>query len=59
MAFVGLGLPSLTTTLAKLHHDRALIFSTEVGVMGWDPPLAEMDHAPNGIADPLLNRGAA
>ncbi len=59
VAFVGLGLPVLTTTLTKVHHDRALIFNTEVGVMDWDPPLAEVDHAPNGIADPLLNRGAA
>jgi glutaconate CoA-transferase subunit B len=59
VTFVGLGLPVLTTTLAKVHHDPALIFCTEVGVMDWDPPTSEVDHAPNGIADPILNRGAA
>jgi len=59
VAFVGLGLPVFTTTLAKLHHDPALIYCTEVGVMDWDPPTSEVDHAPNGIADPILNRGAA
>ena len=59
VAFVGLGLPVLTTTLAKVHHDPALTFCTEVGVVDWDPPVSEVDHAPNGIADPILNRGAA
>ena len=47
VAFVGLGLPVLTTTLTRVHHDRALIFNTEVGVMDWDPPLAEVDRYGN------------
>jgi glutaconate CoA-transferase subunit B len=58
VAFVGMGLPLLTTTLAKLHHDRELIFATEVGVLDWDPDPAEIDHAPSGIGDPILSRGA-
>jgi glutaconate CoA-transferase subunit B len=59
VAFVGLGLPLLATTLAKLHHDPGIIFTTELGIADWDPPAHEVDHAPHGIADPILNRGAA
>jgi glutaconate CoA-transferase subunit B len=59
VAFVGMGLPLLATTLAKLHHDPALIFTTEVGVADWEPPADEVDYAPNGVADPILDRGAA
>lgn len=59
VAFVGLGLPLLATTLAKLHHDPGIVFTTELGIGDWDPPPAEVDHAPHGIADPILNRGAA
>lgn len=58
-AFVGMGLPVLAATITKLHHDRMLVFNTEVGAGDWNPPPAEVDHAPSGIADPILNRGAA
>jgi glutaconate CoA-transferase subunit B len=58
-AFVGMGLPMLATALAKFAHNPALIYSTEVGVGDWDPPLAEIDRAPNGVADPILDRSAA
>ena len=59
MTFIGMGLPLLSTSLAKLHHDPGLVFTTEVGVMDWDPPATEVDHAPFGIGDPILCRGAA
>ena len=59
VAFVGLGLPLLATTLTKLHHDPALVFTTEIGIADWQPEPELVDHAPNGIGDPILNRGAA
>ena len=59
VAFVGMGLPLLATTLAKLHHDRDIVFTTELGIADWEPPAGEVDHAPHGIGDPILNRGAA
>jgi glutaconate CoA-transferase subunit B len=58
-AFVGMGLPMLATALAKFAHDPGLIYSTEVGVGDWDPAPSEVDHAPSGIGDPILDRGAA
>ena len=57
--FVGMGLPMLATAIAKLHHNPALAYCTEVGVGDWNPPPDEVDHAPNGVADPILDRGAA
>ena len=57
-AFVGMGLPMLATAIAKLHHDPDLYYNTEVGVADWDPFVAEVDHAPSGVADPILDRGA-
>ena len=57
--FVGMGLPMLATAIAKLHHNPALAYCTEVGVGDWNPDPAEVDHAPNGVADPILDRGAA
>ncbi len=57
--FVGMGLPMLATAIAKLHHNPALAYCTEVGVGDWNPPPDEVDHAPNGVADPILYRGAA
>jgi glutaconate CoA-transferase subunit B len=57
--FVGMGLPMLATAIAKLHHNPALAYCTEVGVGDWNPPPGEVDHAPNGVADPILDRGAA
>ena len=59
VAFVGLGLPLLVATLSKLHHDPALVFTTEVGIGDWAPEPELVDHAPFSIADPLLSRGAA
>lgn len=57
-AFVGMGLPMLATAVTKLHHDRDLYYNTEVGVADWDPAFAEVDRAPSGVADPILDRGA-
>jgi glutaconate CoA-transferase subunit B len=57
--FVGLGLPVFAMTLAKLHHDPGLVYTTELGIGDWNPEPELVDHAPNGIADPILNRGAA
>ena len=59
VAFVGQGLPVLSTTLTKLHHDPTLVFTTELGIADWDPPAHEIDHAPVSIAEPILTRGAA
>lgn len=58
-AFVGMGLPMLATALAKFLYDPGLVYSTEVGIGDWDPALTDVDHAPNGVADPILDRGAA
>ena len=57
--FVGMGLPMLATAIAKLHINPALVYCTEVGVGDWNPDPPEVDHAPNGVADPILDRGAA
>jgi glutaconate CoA-transferase, subunit B len=57
--FVGMGLPMLATAIAKLHINPTLVYCTEVGVGDWNPPPDEVDHAPNGVADPILDRGAA
>lgn len=58
-AFVGMGLPMLAAALAKYQYDPELFYNTEVGVADWDPPLSEVDHAPNGVADPILDRHAS
>lgn len=57
-AFVGMGLPMLATAITKLHHDPSLYYNTEVGVADWDPFPLEVDRAPSGVADPILDRGA-
>ena len=57
--FVGLGLPLLAATLAKLLHiPRAQLF-TEVGVFDWVPDLNVVNRAPIHIADLPLFVGAA
>lgn len=56
-AFVGMGLPMLATAIAKELHKPQLHFSTEVGVGDWRPQ--HMERAPDGVADPVLNDGAA
>jgi glutaconate CoA-transferase subunit B len=58
-AFVGMGLPMLAAAIAKLAINPGLVYCTEVGVGDWNPPPSEVDHAPNGVADPILDRGAA
>ena len=58
-AFVGMGLPMLAAAVTKLHLDPAIYYSTEVGVADWDPSFEEVDRAPSGVADPILDRGAA
>jgi glutaconate CoA-transferase subunit B len=57
--FVGMGLPMLAAALAKFLYDPGLVYSTEVGIGDWDPAFTDVDHAPNGVADPILDRGAA
>lgn len=58
-AFVGMGLPLLASTFAKFAYKPELVMVTEAGIMDWDPAEAEVDHAPWGVADPILTRHAA
>lgn len=58
-AFVGMGLPMLATALAKFAHNPGLVYCTEVGIGDWHPNFDEVDRAPAGVADPILDRGAA
>ena len=58
VVMVGLGLPVLSGTLAKLLHAPDIAFCTEVGAFDWQPP-AEGARAPIGISDLNLNPGAA
>jgi glutaconate CoA-transferase subunit B len=58
VVMVGLGLPVLSGTLAKLLHAPEIAFCTEVGAFDWLPP-AEGARAPIGISDLNLNPGAA
>ncbi len=58
VALVGMGLPVLSGTLAKLLHAPEIAFCTEVGAFDWQPP-AEGARAPIGISDLILNPGSA
>ena len=57
--FLGLGLPLLAGTLAKLLHTPHAQLFTEVGVFDWAPDLELINRAPIHIADlPLFVRPA-
>lgn len=58
VVLVGMGLPVLSGTLAKLLHAPAIAFCTEVGAFDWQPP-SEGARAPIGISDLILNPGSA
>lgn len=55
---LGMGLPVLAGTLAKLIHAPGFAFCTEAGAIDWDPRPA-VRRAPVSINDLLLNDGAA
>jgi glutaconate CoA-transferase subunit B len=55
---LGMGLPVLAGTLAKLLHAPDVAICTEVGAFDWRPD-PEAPRAPIGIADLILNDGSA
>ncbi len=55
---VGLGLPVLAATVAKLTRRPHFVFNTEVGAFDWEPDPAAITRAPIGISDINLNVGA-
>ena len=59
VTFVGQGLPLLATTMTKLHQDPSIIYTTEIGIIDWEPVPEEVDRAPASIAEPALTRGAS
>lgn len=59
VTFVGQGLPLLATTMTKLHYDPSIIYTTEIGIIDWEPVPSEVDRAPVSIAEPVLTRGAS
>lgn len=58
VAMLGMGLPVLSGTLAKLMHAPDLVLCTEVGVFDWRPP-PDVLRAPVGIHDLILNARTA
>ncbi len=58
VAILGMGLPILVGTLAKMLHAPKIKFCTEVGVFDWLPP-PDVPRAPIGIYDEILNCGSA
>ncbi len=58
VVMLGMGLPMLAGTLAKLMHAPDLVICTEVGVFDWEPA-ADVPRAPVGIHDMILNAGSA
>ncbi len=57
VAMLGMGLPVLSGTLAKLAYDSDLRICTEVGAFDWQP-WPEVPRAPIGIHDLILNHGS-
>jgi glutaconate CoA-transferase subunit B len=55
---LGMGLPVLAGTLAKLVHAPEVAICTEVGAFDWRPN-RDAPRAPIGIADLILNAGSA
>jgi len=58
VVMLGMGLPVAAGTLAKLMHAPEIILCTEVGVFDWQPR-PDLERAPIGIHDSILNDGAA
>ncbi|MBI2766072.1 MAG: CoA-transferase subunit beta [Chloroflexi bacterium] len=58
VVMLGMGLPVLAGTLAKLMHAPGISLCTEVGAFDWTPPEG-LTRAPIGIHDMLLNDGSA
>ena len=58
VVMLGMGLPVLAGTLAKMLHAPNLRICTEVGAFDWEPP-ADVPRASIGIHDFLLNAGSA
>lgn len=58
VVMLGMGLPVLSGTLAKLMHAPGISLCTEVGAFDWEPP-ADVTRAPIGIHDFNLNNGSA
>jgi len=56
---VGLGLPVLAATVAKLTSRPHFVFSTEIGVFDWYPDPQRTARAPIGIHDLSLFAGSA
>jgi glutaconate CoA-transferase subunit B len=59
VAFLGLGLPVLSGTLARCLYAPEVQLCTEVGALDWRPDPVTVPRAPIGIHDLLLNDGAA
>jgi len=57
IVMVGMGLPVLAGTLAKLMHAPDIVLCTEVGAMDWRPS-PDVSRAPIGIHDLNLNDGS-
>ena len=58
VVMLGMGLPVLAGTLAKMLHAPELHICTEVGAFDWEPA-ADVSRASIGIHDLLLNHGSA
>jgi glutaconate CoA-transferase subunit B len=58
VVMLGMGLPVLAGTLAKLMHAPGISLCTEVGAFDWSPS-PDVTRAPIGIHDFNLNDGAA
>lgn len=58
VVMLGMGLPVLAGTLAKLMHAPGISLCTEVGAFDWVPQ-QDVERAPVGIHDFNLNHGAA
>lgn len=58
VVMLGMGLPVLAGTLAKLMHAPGISLCTEVGAFDWRPS-PDVTRAPVGIHDLILNDGSA
>jgi glutaconate CoA-transferase subunit B len=58
VVMLGMGLPVLAGTLAKLLHAPEIVLCTEVGAFDWQPA-PDVPRAPIGIHDQILNEGSA
>lgn len=58
VCMLGMGIPVLAGTLAKLMHAPGIQLCTEVGAFDYEPA-ADVSRAPVGISDMMLNHGSA